>query len=216
MTVSSLRRLTSVAAGLFCLTLASCNSTKKAGDYSGVVDYTTPDTNLSQEEYPFDEKGNYLADVVSGKKKGAKNKKIDPPKSYTDTYEKPPQPAIAATTPNYETPPTSDPYAPVYSSGSTSSSAPQPTAASSGSSKPKSTSPSSSSKPKPKAKGVAKAKPKAKPKPKSSSVSYTIKKGDTLYALANRYGTSVSAIKKASGLSSDTLRDGRSIKIPRK
>ena len=216
MTASSLRRFTTVAAGLFCLTLASCKSTKKTGDYSGVVDYTTPDTNLSQEEYPFDEKGNYLADVVSGKKRGSKNKPIDPPKSYTETYEKPPEPAIAAaSTPNYEIPAVSDPYAPVYSSGSTTTTAyqPKPTARTSPT---KSTSPSSASKPKSKPKVVAKAKPKPKPKPKSSTVSYTIKKGDTLYALANRYGTSVSAIKKASGLSSDILRDGRTIRIPRK
>lgn len=218
MTASSLRRFTTVATGMLCLTLASCKSTKKAGDYSGVVDYTTPDTNLSQEEYPFDEKGNYLADVVSGKRKGSKNKKIDPPKSYTDTYEKPPEPAVvAAPAPNYETPPTSNPYTPVYSSGSTASSGYQPaTTSRATSNKAKSTAPSSSSKSKAKSKAVAKSKPKTKAKPKSSTVSYTIKKGDTLYSLANRYGTSVSAIKRASGLSSDTLRDGRNLKIPRK
>ncbi len=206
----------SFSASLLCLSMAACKSTKK-GDYSGVVDYTTPDTNLSQDEYPFDENGNYLSDVVSGKKKGTKNKKTDPPKSYTETYEKPPEPTIAAgPSSNYETPPAGDPYAPVYSSGSTTSTAyqPQSTSSSSGSSKPKSSS-GSSSKPKPK-NTTAKAKPKPKPKPQSSTMSYTVKKGDTLYGLANRYGTSVSAIKKASGLSSDMLRDGRTLKIPRK
>ena len=207
----------SLATSLLCLSLGACKSTKPKSGYSDVVDYTTPSTNLSQSEYPFDEQGNYLSDVVSGKKKGARNKPTAAPKSYTETYEKPPETTVAST-PNYETPPaaTSNPYAPVYSSGESgsgstaSNSKPKSkstSSSSSGSSKPKST---TASKPKPKPKTVA------KPKPKSSTVSYTVKKGDTLYGLANRYGTSVSAIKKANGLSSDMLRDGRSLKIPRK
>ena len=228
MTASLLRRCIPAATGLICFTLASCSSTKKSGDYSGVVDYTTPDTNLSQEEYPFDEKGNYLADVVSGKRKGSKNKKIDPPKSNPETYERPPEPVVAAAptpassaTPKYETPPATDPYAPVYSSGSTTSTASglrTRTGSSTAQSRSTTSASSSSSKSKAKTKVVAKAKPKpaSKPKPHSSSVSYTIRKGDTLYALANRYGTSVAAIKRASRLSSDTLRDGRTLKIPRK
>ena len=220
MTASLFRRCSMLAAGLCCLTLASCNSTKKSGDYSGVVDYTTPNTNLSQEEYPFDEKGNYLADVVSGKKKGSKNKKTGRPVAYTDTYEKPPETTVANNI-NYETPPAptvaADPYSPVYASGTGSgSTTTQPkTSSSSGSSSGSSKSKSSfsgSSKSRPKT--TAKSKPKPKPQP--GSVSYTIKKGDTLYGLASRYGTSVAAIKKASGLSSDMLRDGRTIKIPRK
>lgn len=218
MTVSPLRRFFPVAASVLCLGLASCSSTKNKSGYAGVVDYTTPETNLSQEEYPFDENGNYLADVVSGKKKGRKNKKVDPPKPEPTIYEKPPEPVIAAAptaSPNYETPPANSAYAPVYSSGSTTATASQPKPVSGSSTKPKGSS-SSSSKSKPKTVAKAKPKPKPKPKPQSSTVSYTVKKGDTLYGLANRYGTSVAAIKKASGLSSDLLRDGRSIKIPRK
>lgn len=224
MTAFPLRRLTTVAAGLVCLTMASCKSTKKSG-YDKVVDYTTPDTGLSQEEYPFDEKGNYLVDVVSGKKKGGKNKKIAAPEPEP-TFDTPPEPTVASTqSPNYETPPSSNPYAPVYSSGNSSGSTAsnvykpeiktyQPPSSSS-SSKPKSTA-STKSKPTPKTVAKAKVKPKPKPAPKASATSYTVKKGDTLYSLANRYGTSVAAIKKASGLSSDTLRDGRTIRIPRK
>ena len=216
MTAIPPRRFISLATSLLCLSLGACKSTKPKSGYSDVVDYTTPSTNLSQSEYPFDEQGNYLADVVSGKKKGSKNKTGAAPQSYTETYEKPPETAVAST-PNYETPPaaTSNPYAPVYASGESgscstaSSSKPKPKPAfSASSSKPKS---STASKSKPKPKPAA-----AKPKPKSSTVSHTVKKGDTLYGLANRYGTSVSAIKKANGLSSDMLRDGRSLKIPRK
>ncbi|MEM9480552.1 MAG: LysM peptidoglycan-binding domain-containing protein [Verrucomicrobiota bacterium] len=39
--------------------------------------------------------------------------------------------------------------------------------------------------------------------------------GDTLWGLSKRYGTSVSAIKRANGLSSDTIVNGRTLKIPR-
>lgn len=230
MTVFPFRRFFPIAAGVLCLGLASCSSTKKTkSGYAGVVDYTTPDTNLSQEEYPFDENGNYLADVVSGKKKGRKNKKSEPPKPEPAVYDRPPEPAVAAASPtpspNYETPPAGNPaYTPVYSSGSTASAQPsRPTSTAGTQSPPPSSSASSSSspsssgsKPKTAASSQSKAKPKPKPKPQSSSISYTVKKGDTLYGLANRYGTSVAAIKKASGLSSDLLRDGRTIKIPRK
>lgn len=216
MTAIPPRRFISLAASLLCLSLGACKSAKPKSGYSDVVDYTTPSTNLSQSEYPFDEQGNYLADVVSGKKKGSKNKPAAAPQSYTETYEKPPETTVAST-PNYETPPaaTSNPYAPVYASGESGSGS----TASSSKPKPKPASSTSSSKPKSSTASKSKPKPKpaaAKPKPKSSTVSYTVKKGDTLYGLANRYGTSVSAIKKANGLSSDMLRDGRSLKIPRK
>lgn len=43
---------------------------------------------------------------------------------------------------------------------------------------------------------------------------YTVVKGDTLYALARRKGTSVKAIKNANGLSSDVIRIGQKLKIP--
>ena len=41
-----------------------------------------------------------------------------------------------------------------------------------------------------------------------------MKKGDTLYAVARRYGTSVAAIKRSNGLSSVTIRVGQSLRIP--
>lgn len=45
--------------------------------------------------------------------------------------------------------------------------------------------------------------------------SYTIKKGDTLGAIAARNGTTVSKIKAANGMSSDFIREGKSLKIPK-
>jgi LysM repeat protein len=57
--------------------------------------------------------------------------------------------------------------------------------------------------------------PKPKPKPTSSTVVHTVKSGDTLYGLALRYKTTVAKIKSSSGISSDLLRIGQKLKIPR-
>lgn len=43
---------------------------------------------------------------------------------------------------------------------------------------------------------------------------HTVAKGDTLFSLARRYNTTVSAIKSANGLSSDMIRIGQTLTIP--
>ncbi len=43
---------------------------------------------------------------------------------------------------------------------------------------------------------------------------YTVKSGDTLYAIANKYNTTVDAIKALNNLSSNTLSIGQTLKIP--
>lgn len=68
-------------------------------------------------------------------------------------------------------------------------------------------------KPKPKPKPVVKPKPKPKPKPKV--IRHTVKKGDTLYGLSRRYGTSVSAIQKANGIKGTTIGIGKVLVIPK-
>ena len=45
-------------------------------------------------------------------------------------------------------------------------------------------------------------------------VSYVVKSGDTLYAIASRYGTTVDAIKSLNNLTSNTLSVGQVLKIP--
>jgi LysM repeat protein len=44
---------------------------------------------------------------------------------------------------------------------------------------------------------------------------HTVVKGDTLYNLSRRYGTSISAIQKANGISGTTIRLGQTLLIPR-
>lgn len=48
----------------------------------------------------------------------------------------------------------------------------------------------------------------------ASSFDYTVRSGDTLWLLANRYGTTVDAIKQLNGLTGDSLRIGQLLKIP--
>lgn len=48
----------------------------------------------------------------------------------------------------------------------------------------------------------------------STSIDYVVKSGDTLYAIARRYDTSVDTIKSLNNLSSNTLQIGQVLKIP--
>ena len=52
-----------------------------------------------------------------------------------------------------------------------------------------------------------------KPAPKART--YTVKKGDTLGAIARRNGTSVKALKRANGLKSDMIHINQKLTIPR-
>jgi len=58
---------------------------------------------------------------------------------------------------------------------------------------------------------VRKVTPKTKP-----PVFHTVKKGDTLYALGRKYGTSVSAIQKANRIEGSNISIGKRLIIPRK
>lgn len=76
----------------------------------------------------------------------------------------------------------------------------------------KSTSSSKSSKSSKSGKSSTAKKPAAKPR----TTTYTVKKGDTLGAIARRNGSSVKAIKSANNLKSDLIRINQKLVIPRK
>ncbi|WP_157055587.1 LysM peptidoglycan-binding domain-containing protein, partial [Liquorilactobacillus cacaonum] len=47
----------------------------------------------------------------------------------------------------------------------------------------------------------------------NTSSSYTVKSGDSLWAIANKYGISVANLKSWNSLSSDTIYVGQSLKV---
>lgn len=51
-------------------------------------------------------------------------------------------------------------------------------------------------------------------RPEENIAMHRVKKGDTLGGIASRYGSSVTSIRKASGLSNNLLRIGRVLKVP--
>jgi nucleoid-associated protein YgaU len=207
--------------------LVSCKSSPKKGLPKNLPKINVkssaapPKHNMNRGEYPFDERGNYIAAWAAEGSRGGGNipapqvetpVELPSPEPERPTRSQsrssrmvvssapppmpqpviPPPPSRPAPTPTLRTtpPPTSRPSTSVASSSSSS-----PTR--------KPTTSSSTPKPKP------------KPKPTSSTLTHTVKSGDTLYALALRYKSSVAKIKSASGISSDKLKIGQKLRIPR-
>lgn len=144
---------------------------------------------------PFDKYGNYREDWVADPSKWTR-----PGKRHQNT----PTEDIPAIAKNEEPPPNANPLAPA-----------QPSVT-----KPKvQSTPRETVKPtvvaaKPKPKPTVSAKPKPKPKPKTTR--YVVKSGDSLSRIASRYGSSVSAIQKANGISGSLIRPGQSLVIPKR
>jgi LysM repeat protein len=66
---------------------------------------------------------------------------------------------------------------------------------------------------------TAAAKPKPKPvaaKPKPSTLTYTVKKGDTLSGIASRHRSSVVAIQRANGITGSLIFPGQKLKVPQR
>lgn len=64
------------------------------------------------------------------------------------------------------------------------------------------------------ARPTATPRPQPKPKPKPQVRRYTVKRGDTLSAIARRHGTTVAGLRRANGISGDLIRPGQVLRIP--
>lgn len=144
---------------------------------------------------PFDSRGNYIERWADDRSKGRWWRK-----STTTT---PAQPAAQPPVIASNTTPTPLPAKPASRPatrppvGSTAAPTPLPR-------------PTVASRPKPRPKPTVRVKPKRKP-----PIRYTVKKGDTLWAISRRYKTSVTAIQRANGLKGSNLKIGRRLLIPR-
>lgn len=156
---------------------------------------------------PFDSNGNYVEEWADNPSKWRRNPAPPPPVNDTPTMA------------SNDTPPKN--LTPLPTGSSTIESARVTTTAPQTMPKPRTTTPTvtrTTPKPKP---TVTRVTPKPKPKPrpvvaKPSGTRVTVKKGDTLYGLALRYKSSVSAIQKANGISGTNLKIGKTLLIPRK
>ena len=157
---------------------------------------------------PFDARGNYVeawADNPSKWRSGSSEiVEAEPDRPAANVPVVPPPVLAANATPK----PAETRTTTVYRPKTTTVSNPKPKASTAG----------SSSKPKPKAKAVVvkpKIKPKAVVKSKPRATRHTVRSGDSLYAIAKRYGTTASAVQRANGLKGTTIRPGQSLAIPK-
>ena len=64
--------------------------------------------------------------------------------------------------------------------------------------------------------GAQKPAPKKNATPAANPTTHTVKKGETLSVIANKYGVTITALKNANGLKSDRINAGQKLKIPAK
>lgn len=183
-----------------CFAVGGCTTTPQGGSrplygaHLGNRSTDTPPHNLPKSEYPFDDSGRYRTDWVSASATGA-NDASSSLRGSTST--------VSAVKPK------SNPKSSAAGATSNSSQKSSSTLAKTSSSKPKPRSELASA-PAP----ITASAPKPKSKPTPSARSHTVAKGETLWGISRRYGTTVAAVKSASHLSSDTIRPGQTLKIP--
>ena len=56
--------------------------------------------------------------------------------------------------------------------------------------------------------------PRPQPRPQPQVRRYTVKRGDTLSAIARRHSTTVAGLRRANGISGDLIRPGQVLRIP--
>lgn len=184
-------------AALVVSTFSSCTNTSPKidglpGDLPSIPLFgqaRTPPHRMSHADYPFDSNGNY---VTSWAAEGGRSEGASDYRSSARHHD-------------------DDPPAPKKSTKASSRSE----TASSKKSPPPSK-PTSSTKSKSTVASKSDSAPAKKPASSGGGggTKHVVKGSDTLYGLARKYGTTVDKIKKANGLTSDNLRDGRTLTIP--
>lgn len=191
------------AAGLSAILLASCGST---GGTAG---------NHPSGTGPFDSRGNYVEDWADSPSKWKRGGGVpSKPGESLVMNDEPPADSVPIPTAENTRQPGDISSTPIVSRPVPVSTTRKTTASTtSTASKPKTTA-STASRPK-----TTAAKPKTvakKPAPKKATTArYTIKKGDTLSAIAARNKTSVAALQRANGIKGSLIQPGKSLVIPK-
>lgn len=159
---------------------------------------------------PFDSRGNYVeewADNPSQWKKGSGGR------------------SSGSTRPSEPVAPVDDVPEIAQNEEPPMNSVPLPSPAVTSNPKPKISEPKSTPKESVKSTATVEAKPKPKPKstevvkkktpPKATAKRYTIKKGDSLSAIASRNGTTVGALQRANGIKGSLIQPGKTLVIPK-
>lgn len=156
---------------------------------------------------PFDSRGNYVeawADSPGKWKEGSRQiADAEPDTAPAADIPVIPPPVLAA---NVAPKPVSTTTTVVYKKPANSSSS-----VASQSTKPKASSKPVVVKPKTRPKPKAIAKTKAKPK----ATRHTVRSGDSLYAIAKRYGTTIGAVQRANGIKGAMIKPGQALVIPK-
>jgi len=180
--------------------LASCGSTQPNMKITTDL-LATPPHRMSRSEYPFDASGRYV-DAWAAEGAGRYGRSINSDRTDDGRSD-------ATAAPERRPPPPPRAESPSRPPKRTASTPPRPD---------KTTAkPAAKPASKPGAKPGAKpaSKPAAKPAAKPRTASHTVKRGDSLSKLSQRYGVSIQAIKKANNLKSNLIQDGRRLVIPK-
>ncbi len=182
-----------IAPLLFTQCKTSASKTYKDVSYDPAKLKTPTGHGMDRKNYPFDEQGNYRKDWVKSNASG-RDRSASPGASPAPQLAETESAAPASTTyPTY-----AEASAALAGAGNSAGSADASGAMTLASA------PSSGG-------GAPAASAPATPPPASY---HKVSSGDTLFALANRYSTSVSELKRVNGLSGDSIRVGQSLRLP--